>query len=263
MRLPLVRSKTQLSRLLTIEDPFQETIYDVVGRMEVVLSLFESQVTYHHLIPFLKTYYLVTKATAEKYILYKHYFSNLKDIEILDVYFAMLYFHPLLEYLEKGKCSQPWYQYFNYCTQADSLPMLQILLGINAHINTDLYSSLVQLKYSHEADFLLINKILQEIAPKVILFLAKEHDLIGLGGLAFSDFMNSEFQEVIVRWRKDAWENAQNTTRVNQEKLYKEVVSRTEIIAISMIQDFTSIYHLRNLPDSIRDINSISARLKT
>jgi len=230
--------------------------------MEVVLSLFESQTQYHHLIPFLKTYYLVTKATAEKYIFYKHYFANLKDIEILDVYFATLYFHPLLEYLEKGKSSRPWNQYFNYCSQLDSLPMLQILLGINAHINSDLYSSLVHLKYSHKDDFLLVNKILQEIAPKIILFLAKEHDLIGLSGLAFSDFMNEEFKEVIVRWRKDAWENAQNTTRENKEKLYKEVVNRTEIIAISLIQDFTSIYHLRNLPNSIRDINSISARLK-
>jgi len=68
------KDTSEMSRLLRIANPHNATIYDVVGRMEVLLDIFTKDRRYHSLLPFLKTYYLVTKAAAEKYSQKKHFF---------------------------------------------------------------------------------------------------------------------------------------------------------------------------------------------
>src|SRR5437016_5673531 len=93
---------SELHRLLSIPNPKDETIFGVIGRMEVLLDLFERNEQYHSLLPFLKTYYYVTKASAEKYVQRRHFFWSLRDYETLDVYFASLYFKPLLAFLVEG-----------------------------------------------------------------------------------------------------------------------------------------------------------------
>jgi hypothetical protein len=261
MKIPFFRNKSQLHRLLTIKDPKKETIYGIVGRMKILLDYFQSQPTLHRLVPFLTTYYMVTKAAAEKYILYKHFFGDLKDYELLDVYFASRYFSALIKYLETGRCVHPWKQYFIYCQKEDGIPLLQILLGINAHINADLYHSLVTLKYNHRNDFFLVNSILQEVTPSVLQFLAREHDLVGISGVAFRELIDAEFKEIILRWRTEAWDNARKTNRLNRYLNYNKIEAMTEQTALRLIEDFENIYHLKELPRSIRDIAGVSVKL--
>src|SRR5438046_3520709 len=161
-------NSSELHRLLYIPDPKKETIFGVIGRMEVLISLFEKEERFRGFLPFLKTYYFVTKAAAEKYIQRRHFFWDIREYERLDVYFASLYFKPLSAYLRKGVYDTPWKAYFDYCARDGGIPFLQMILGINAHINGNLYTALVDLRYTHTRDFFLVNDILQEVFPDVI-----------------------------------------------------------------------------------------------
>lgn len=250
-----------MQRLLTIEDPSQESIFGVIGRMEILLDYLSVTPGKENLIPFLKTYYWVTKRAAEKYVLYKHYFWSLKDYEALDVYFASLYFKPLLAYLEKKEVAKPWSSYFDYCQKKDGLPFLQILLGINAHINTDLYQSIMVLGYKNKNDFFLVNTVLREIVPDVIKLLAMEHDLVGISGLAFRDFINGEIRNTVIRWREEVWENAQETNIDLAAENYQNIAQNTDNLAKELIDSFTNIYHFHQMPVNIKKINQSSVKL--
>jgi len=220
----VITNKSQLRELLTINHPDKETMYGIVGRMEVLIDFFAKEPAYHSLIPFLTTYFYVTKASIEKYTHYRHYFWNLRDHETLDIYFATLYFKPLLRFLLEGKCESPWKQYFLYCQKPDGIPIIQILLGVNAHINTDLYAAVVNLPYKHEHDYFLINDILQEVVPNVMKYLTySRHDLFGLTGLTFKDFIINEFHSVIERWRSEAWAHAIITKRSKKKETYAAI----------------------------------------
>lgn len=261
MKLPFGKEQIQLKRLLTIDDPSVETIFGVIGRMEILLDYFATNPKYKNLIPFLKTYYWVTKKAADKYLLKKHYFWNMRDYEQLDIYFATLYFKPLLAFLEKKPITKPWQPYFEYCQKKDGLPLLQIVLGINAHINADLFQALIELDYKNKNDFFLVNQVLSEIEPEVIRLLAKEHDLVGLSGLAFGNFIKSEFKDIIIRWRQEAWENAVQTNYSHQNQNYQLIIGKTQKVAGQLVLGFTSIYHLQHLPENIRELNKLSVKI--
>lgn len=261
MRLPNLQNRSQLENLLVIKNPHKETIYGIVGRMEILLDYFLGSPALYPLIPFLKTYYFVTKSSADKYVLYKHYFWSLRDYELLDVYFAKLYFEPLLHYLEGKEVASPWQHYFNYCRNPNGIPFIQIILGVNAHINTDLYQAIVDLKYNHVGDFFLVNKILKEVAPDVLKFLAFEKDLVGVGGLIFKDLIRAQLENTILKWRADAWKNARQTNQQNYKSNLLQVAAGTEKIGENLIKDFSSIYSFRNIPNAIRDVNALNVSL--
>src|SRR3989338_3885961 len=110
---------------------------------EVAVRLYHyTQKQYKNLVPFLETYYLITKSVADKQFSSKSFFAKPGQLSKLDVYFASLYFIPLKSYLESGKKVKPWKIYFDYCERKDGIPFVQMFLGINAHINADLSSSI-------------------------------------------------------------------------------------------------------------------------
>lgn len=260
MWLPFFKNKTQLQKLLVIANPKKETIYGVIGRMEVLLDIFAKHHELKTFTPFLKTYYFVTRACAEKYILYKRYFSHPKAYRVLDVYFASLYFTPLLAYLEEHECQKPWQHYYHYCLKDDGLPILQILLGINAHINTDLYTALVHLRYNYKQDFLLVNTILKEVTPDVVRLLAQQHDIVGIGGMAFKKIITDEFKTVIERWRIEAWNNAQRTNPSQKEQDYHSIAISTEALAQQLIRNTNDIIHLKSITQSVAKLRLLSVQ---
>lgn len=259
MNRPPVRNRLQLEKLL-LTTTSKESIYDVIGRMEVLLDYF-NQNNLSGFIPFLKTYYFVTKAAAEKYLFYRHFFWSLSDYQRLDIYFASLYFKPMYEFLNHGTAHRPWQAYFDYCQKPDGFAFIQMVLGINAHINADLYHALLKLKYRNKHDFFLVNRILEEVALPVIHFLASEHDLIGLGGLTFQDFIYSEFREIILRWRKEAWENSLKSKTLLKPLYYDQVLLETERVGRVLIENFSQIYHFQNLPGNIKSVNSLKVKI--
>ena len=251
-------NNAQLERLLIIPDPKKETIFGVVGRMEVVLGLFEQHERLYGLMPFLKTYYFVTKAAAEKYFEKKHYFTNLREYETLDIYFASLYFKPLLTYLTKGKRVTPWKTYFDYCSKSDGVPFLQMLLGINAHINADLWKALIDLDYKDEKDFFLVNDVLQDVIPEVIHYMVfSEHDFYSVGGLVMKNFFLSEFHTVIERWRSEAYLLAR-FPRYAGVKTGKQIAIQTEAIAKELISEFSSVSVLPVVTQAVDRLGKLS-----
>lgn len=238
-----------LKKVLTITDPKEETIYTIIGRMEVLLEFFKE----HNpsLAPFLETYLLVTIAVAKKYTLKKPYFQDFNSIQKLDVYFASLYFKPVLDYLEDGELIKPWKSYFKYISKSEGIPFLQIILGINAHINADLYTSISKIKYSNEKDYFLVNDILLEVIPDIMKILIKKHDLLGFGSLIFKKFIEEEFHLVIEKWRSQAWAN--HKIKTNE----KQIIDNTEKLGLELTELITSMYHYKN-PLNIYKLNSLS-----
>lgn len=247
-----------IAELTTIRDLEQETIFDVIGRMEVLLEFFIRNPKYHNLVPFLETYYLITKSVAERSVEKKNYFIDRRGVEKLDVYFASLYFRPLKEFLLRGKCITPWKSYFEYCKHETGIPFVQMLLGINAHINTDLYASLVRLKYVEKKDYLLINKILAEEIPVIMKFLAfTDRDIYGLGSLIFKKFIRHEFKDVIVHWRGVAWQNYRKSRGAGSANRQKAAAAQTEDIAgklVDIFHDIGKFKHITIVPSRLHDL---------
>src|SRR3989344_1197886 len=139
-----------------------DTIFSVLGKMDVLLDYFKHEHHYKSLVPFLETYYLVTKRVALKSLENAHFFNDVQEMDRIDIRFAELYFTPLLAFLDNHAMPKPWNTYFKHCLSPHSKPFVQILLGINAHINADLPCALTELNYTNRKDFLAINKILEE-----------------------------------------------------------------------------------------------------
>lgn len=102
-----------LDSALALARPGKETIYGVLGRMEVLLDYFKQNERHHGLVPFLEVYYLVTKAVAEKRVLEEAFFDDFPSMERLDMHFASLYFRPLRRFLATGRPPRPWQRYFS------------------------------------------------------------------------------------------------------------------------------------------------------
>lgn len=233
----------------------EKTIFDVIGKMEILLDYYNKS-KYTNLSPFLETYIFVTKNVAQKN-LKKQYYNNPKELEKLDIYFASTYFNPIYSYIELSKYKSPWKKYLKYCERKDSIPFVQMLLGINAHINYDLVKTIINTKYNERKDFIKINNILNEVIPDIMKYLAFEkHDIIAASGIILKRFINDEFHQVIVKWREDAWKNAQKVKK--DKKLLTKINAQTEDIARKIIE----IFHNNIDPIKMtREINKLRVKL--
>lgn len=217
-----------------------ESVYGVVGHMQLLEDYFFKHPEYYGFIPFLHTYYTVTKAVAGKTD-----FINPSALEQLDIHFASLYFNPIQQFLNnQTEHTSPWKTYFAYCKQAKGNAFLEMLLGINAHINSDLTVTLYELSYSEQDDFRRINTILSDVIPEVMKFLAKEyHNLFALGGIVFPHFTHNEFTDIVVRWRNQAWDNAQRLQHLPQAEAIESLHTQTEELAKRLMDIFSNPVH--------------------
>ena len=238
--------------------PEQESIYSIVGRMDTLIENFNRNPPYRALLPFLETYYLVTRAVAESG-LDPHHFDDKPALDVLDIHFANLYFKPLLAFLAQGDKQKPWKTYFEHCLSPASRPFVQMMLGINAHINCDLPCALAELGYKNKKDFLKINAILERTIPAIMNYLAfHEHDLLGAGGIVFKHFMTSEFNSIIVSWRLNAWKNAQ---KIKTESDKQKLIAETEKAAKRIVKIFDNLYHLTNVQQVIPELHKLQVKI--
>lgn len=255
-----VKSNIGISQLLSYK---HKDIYDVLGRMEVLVDKFDSNKSQKTLVPFLETYYMVTKNVTEKTI-GKKFFINKQKLEELDIVFASLYFNPLKKKLVNKRNNTPWKTYFEYCS-TEGIPFLQMILGISSHINGDLPKALMNSKYNQKKDFLVINDILEEVLPQIMSYLAfHEHDVFAFSSLVFSNFMENEFHKIIVKWRKNAWNNYLLLNGMNKkDKLMaqKKLLILTEQTNKKIIGLFNDLENLKNVNSFLDNINSINVRL--
>jgi len=252
----------QLNRILeiiTIEDLKEENIFGIIGRMEMLLEFFKENKEFNSHIPFLKTYSLVTKNVSEKNLKKKEYYKDHEKMGHLDVYFAHLYFKALIPYLKSKKRVKPWQTYYKYCEHESVFSLLNILIGINAHINTDLCTTLVHENYTIKQDFLAINKILEEVIPSLMKYLfVEEKDIFGFGGIVFKEFTKKEFSRIIVKWRLNTWSNAMKLRK--NPKLKKELEFKTEALSKELIKIFQETIPLKPM-EFLNRINCLEVNL--
>lgn len=229
-------------------------IEDVISRMENYLHLFDSSPQYHHLRSFLKVYLLVTKTIQERCS--SNQFNNPRKMESLDIYFANLYFKPLDLYLSGQKVPSPWKTYFEYVDKKAD-PFVLMLLGINAHINSDLLQSLIYQNYLEFEDYEKVNDVLLEVIPKIMTYLTiEEKDIWGLGGLVFARFAKFEFRNTIVRWRQETWKNFQLILNANSKNFdLKDIHQQTETLAKDIIFEFKSITKMHKIIENFQRLN--------
>ncbi len=228
-------------------------------RMVFLGNFFEKNAKYKGFLAFLKTYEKVTKTVLDK-SLNPNYFENPEKIKNLDVIFAKLYFTPLKELFEKNKYATPWKESFNIMKNNKQLPFVQMLMGINSHINGDLPVALLRTKYSERKDFLKINKILENEIPGLMQFLAfHENDLIALGAMIFQGFVLEEFHKTVIKWRIDAWKNYL-ILKQNPKKI-KELRDKTEEMNLKLLDLFSKLERFENLNSFLKEINRLKVKI--
>ncbi len=251
----------RLKHLLALPDLHHDSIYSLIGRMKSTLDFFHTNQNYRPLIPFLQVYYLVTKHVAEKF-LHKGSFRYHTAMEQLDLYFGSLYFEPLTAYLLDKEHKSPWKTYFEYAERPDGLPFIHMLLGINAHINTDLVTTLVMTKYRHHKDYALVNKILAQTIIEIVRFLfLHDPDLYSVGGIIFPSLYQQAFKHTVIGWRKQAWENAQGLTPKQFEHYYPVLCEQTEQIGHDLITIFSDMHMSNHVSDRITKLYDLRVSL--
>lgn len=238
---------SHLKKILTINTK-QDTIINLIGKMDLMEQYLTQ--TQPNLSSFLRTYKLVTETILLKQINNSKYFNNSKSLEKLDLYFARLYFDKLKKYLSTNQTTHPWKAHFEYCNRKDSKAIVQIFTGINTHINGDLLHALIETKYNQKKDFFKVNEILLELTPKITSYLAFEkHDFYGLNAYIFKDLTVKEFNETIVKWRKNTWENYQNVIQSKQE--YKTIKSKINKETNEANKKIIDAFHSNNVKNKL------------
>ncbi len=250
----------RLEELLTVHNIEEATIFDILGRMRVLVDLFKETSEFYHLSPFIKTYYWVTKSVAEKLMGNEHFYNNPRKVRMLDVHFATLYFKPLREYIINGISLNPWNNYFAI-SKKHNMPFLQLILGINAHINGDLATSLIHLEYKEEHDFDQVNLILGGLVNNIMRYLAfEEKDIFGLMGVVFDDFVYNEFSKIIVGWRSNAYNNAKIIAgKKDKHYFLQKIGDQTEEIALKLEYIFTK--EMTSPIKLVQDLNNLQTTL--
>ncbi len=218
------------------------TLLSAVGRMDMTLEYMRRQPQYRGLIPFLQTYYLVTKAVTAAGMQRRKFYSNQAALERLDITFASFYFKPLERFMT-GQRTQlsPWKSYFTYCQSGHGNAFVELLLGINAHINGDLPIALSAVHYQEQKDFYKIDALLLSVIPEVMQFLTRHyHDYLSLGAMLLPSLTEHEFHSIVVRWRHQAWVNAQQINKKNRPAARKQLQVQTEVLAQQLIGIFSS-----------------------
>lgn len=238
------------------------TIVDVIGKMRSLLLFFESNHRYRTFIPFLQVYLRVTELVLQSYWENEKFYSDYQHTDSFDVRFAELYFIPMREYLLFGSKSEPWKTYFDYCERGDGIPFVQILLGINAHINADLLTTLLELPYTYKDDYFIINDILLKTIPGMMLDLLKYHkDLYSVGGLLFKPVTKYEFEQTVVKWRNNAWDNSFLIKTLYPTSFKPIYHKQTERLGERIIQIFEKLENFDHIFLDVEELNSLKIAL--
>lgn len=251
----------QLSKYLTVNIE-EDTIIDIIGRMEVLLDHFNTHDDLKQYAAFLHVYQQVTKGVLVKSYNVDGYYKDYAAIEKLDILFAKYYFGPLRHYLIDDTPMHPWKKYFEYSEQNKTSAFVRLLLGINAHINADLCRTLTDLKYTEQDDFNKVNDILEGLIPQTMAYLAHhEHDYFGMGAAIVPELVKEEFKKVVVGWRNDAWNNSRVLIATGAgDKEFAELYMKVEGLADRIIELFGSIKSYTNpthFLDKLHDIRVI------
>lgn len=250
-------STEKVVELAGLED--DPSIHEIRGRMATLLDVYEDSRKFEGLAPFLYVYHSVTSTVADKEV-EEEFFDSPEKLESLDATFAGLYFDPVRSYVSRGEMRRPWKSYFEYCSRDDGRPVIKMLLGINAHINSDLAHALYMEDYDQKRDYERINGILESQLPSSMKYLAKKGDTAGVLGLLDRPLAHREFRNLIVNWRQLTWENYQKLEEDGFEEHKEELYDQTERVAQD-IMELEKGFDYLNLYSTVKRANKLKVRI--
>lgn len=242
----LKQYEAELLPLLTIQDPNLETMASVARRLESLQSVFRAVPGCVGFIPFCEAYRLIAQGMAS--IPKKNAYHKLAELNRLNVIFISYYFRALQQFIQTGTAPLPWKTYFTYCQRPHGAPFLQMILGVNAHINGDLPHALAVAGYADTHDYHLMNQLLEGQVPAVLWFLAFiAGDRVAFGGVVFRRFAREEFHAIVTTWRLEAWLSARalETKTLAPARL----TTATEEVGqrlVAILGDGSSFRHIRS-----------------
>lgn len=225
-----------LEEVLSINE--SDSIEDIIRKMETLKDYLKNN-NRNSLVPFLDAYLRITQDVKKKSDTGE--FNNPEALEELDKEFAELYFNPMKKYLIDGEKTEPWENYLRYTEKNNSMPLMELLLGINAHINADLATALHRTGYSEKEDFEKVNDILEDNLSPVLKNLALTRmDFASLGVFGFRPFAWKGLEK-ITRWRSLTWENAKKSDFSVEEVRRKTEVNAERMFELAHRKDFKGI----------------------
>lgn len=250
---------TSIKQLLTF-DAQNEDIFSIQGRMRALSEYYKSHQELTYLRDFLKVYSLVTEKVVDSRFGKEKFFENVNQLNKLDVIFCRYYFDAVEDYIFKGTTRSPWVSSFKISNEHNT-PFVNVLLGINSHINGDLPVCLYELNFNNKNDYDKVNAILNAVIPNILSYLAFERmDFLGTFGLFAKKFVEEEFNILIVKWRNDAFDNYLKLKKSKNPKKDIQIIREsTETISENIYNIFKSeIFNPINL---IKDLNNLEVKL--
>jgi hypothetical protein len=250
---------TSIKQLLEF-DANSEDIFSIQGRMRALNEFFKTGKDYAALQDFIKVYLLVTERVVDSRFGQEKYFTNIKKLNELDVHFCKYYFNAVAGFLLTGSTKTPWINTFKYSNESN-MPFTNVLMGINSHINGDLAVSLLDVNFSSKTDFDKVNSILYAVIPSLLSYLAIERmDFVGVVGLVARNFVEAEFNKLIVQWRSDAYNNYQLLKKSDNVLMDKKIIKdKTETVSENIYNMLER--ELRSPITLIEQLNELKVKL--
>lgn len=212
-----------LSGFLELEEESLEEVISTMRELQNYIRENEDD----SLLPFLQAYLRITEEVRDARK--ANLFENPEDLEKLDVRFARLYFSAIEDYIENGVKQKPWMEYFTYIEREDSKPVVELVLGINSHINSDLAQALHETDYRNKQDFRKIDRILRKSLFPVLKQVALDRKDLETAGFAAMPPAGLIGLNRITDWREHTYQNSkpqvfrlekvQELTERNAEKI--------------------------------------------
>jgi hypothetical protein len=181
---------------------------------------------------FNQTYYIITKCVYAE--VDKNYFINKDSMHHLDIVFAQYYFNALKKYTQNETTTPAWEITFDFCRSNNSVPLIYLAQGVNAHVNNDLGIALYDVikNRNFKSDYKKVNVLIYQSLGDVITY------------LRISIFYKPFMHILIKHWRKNAWNNYQQLKTDPGKIKYVEDSAKDKALALSEINSAKDLYHL-------------------
>lgn len=177
------------------------------------------------------TYFIITKNVYAK--IGKEYFSEEILVQKLDSNFASYYFDALRKYVDGQITTPAWKITFDFCKEDQSMPLIYLALGVNAHVNNDLGLSLFDVV--KETDF---KKDFDKVNPVIF---ASLDEVINEANL--NKFYKSFMRLLIWHWRYKAWNNFSGLKEKTLTKGAIETNAQDIAVSLARIYSVKDFYH--------------------
>lgn len=181
---------------------------------------------------FNKTYFIITKSVYAKFS--TGFFSSETTMRDLDINFARYYFDALKMYIDNKPTTPSWEVMFDFCKKDDSLPLIYLALGVNAHVNNDLGMSMYDVVKSEDfkSDFFKVNPVIYKSINEVI------------AEVRLSKFYKLFMQILIFHWRNNAWKNFTGLQNKTKSKNEIEIKANSIALELTKVHTLKDYYHL-------------------